>query len=143
MQVIVGGFIENNGKVLMVQEGKKSCYKKWNFPAGHLESGESIFDGAIREIFEETGCKVELTNMLPIVNKKFENDNFILLTFTAKLLDETISFDSKEILDVKWISIEDLENMNSENLRDELLIKNTLKAYKEKRLYPLNVIEMF
>ena len=30
MQVIVGGFIENNGKVLMVQEGKKSCYKKWN-----------------------------------------------------------------------------------------------------------------
>lgn len=143
MQVVVGGFIEQDGKVLMVQEGKKSCYKKWNFPAGHLENGESIFNGAIREISEETGCKVELTNMLPIMNKKFKDDNLMIITFTAKLLNETISFDSKEILDVKWISIESLENMNSENLRDELLIKKTLKAYKEKKLYPLDIIEMF
>ena len=142
MQVIVGGFIENNGKVLMVQEGKKSCYKKWNFPAGHLENGESIFDGTIREIFEETGCKVKLTKVLPIINTRLENENFILINFLAEIIDEDINFNKEEILDVKWIDKRDLGNMTSEDLRDEKLIKRTLEILKEKRVYPLNIIEI-
>jgi len=42
MKVIVGGIIEKNGKYLLVQEAKKKCYKKWNFPAGHLDFNESL-----------------------------------------------------------------------------------------------------
>ena len=60
MSVIVGGIIEKDGKILLVQEKKKSCYGKWNIPAGHLEPNESIMHGAIREIKEETG--MEITN---------------------------------------------------------------------------------
>ena len=37
MNVIVGGIIEKDGKYLLVQEAKSKCYKKWNFPAGHLD----------------------------------------------------------------------------------------------------------
>ena len=36
MKIIVGGIIEKDGKVLMVQEKKKMCYGKWNLPAGHV-----------------------------------------------------------------------------------------------------------
>ena len=42
MKVIVGGVIEKNGKYLLVQEAKKHCYGKWNFPAGHLDFNESL-----------------------------------------------------------------------------------------------------
>ena len=56
MKVIVGGIIEKEGKYLLVQEAKKKCYEKWNFPAGHLDFNESLKQGAIREIKEETGC---------------------------------------------------------------------------------------
>ena len=90
MQVIVGGIIEKEGKFLMVQEAKKKCYGKWNFPAGHLEEGETIYDGAIREIFEETGCRVRLTNVLPIINTELENVNFIFINFVAELVEEDI-----------------------------------------------------
>ena len=31
MQIIVGGIIEKEGKILMVQEAKKICYGKWVF----------------------------------------------------------------------------------------------------------------
>lgn len=134
--------IEKNGKVLMVQEAKKKCYGKWNFPAGHLEEGETIYDGAIREIFEETGCKVKLTKVLPIINTRLENENVILINFLAEIIDENINFNKEEILDVKWIDKKDLGNMTSEDLRDEKLIKRTLEILKEKRVYPLNIIEI-
>lgn len=142
MEIIVGGIIEKDNKILMVKEAKKKCYGKWNVPAGHLEEGETIFDGAIREVFEETGCKVKLKNMLPIMCGELENKTFIIMTFTAELLEEKISFNKEEILDVKWISKEELENMNSEDLRDERLIKRTLGMLKENRIYPLDTIEI-
>ena len=37
MEIIVGGIIEKDNKILMVKEAKKKCYGKWNVPAGHLE----------------------------------------------------------------------------------------------------------
>lgn len=141
MQIIVGGIIEKDNKILMVKEAKKKCYGKWNVPAGHLEDGETVFEGAIREIFEETGCKVRLKKMLPIITSYFENNTFVIITFTTELVEEKITFNKDEILDVKWISKEKLECMNSEKLRDERLIKRTLNMLKENKLYPLDVIE--
>ena len=142
MKIIVGGIIEKDNKLLMVKEAKKKCYGKWNLPAGHLEDGETIFNGAIREIYEETGCKVKLKNMLPIMSGELENTTFMIITFTTELLEEKISFNKEEILDVRWISKEELENMNGETLRDEKLIKRTLKKLKENKLYPLETIEI-
>ena len=46
------------------------------------------------------------------------------------------------ILDVKWFSKEELMNMTDKELRDEKLIKSTLKMLEENKLYPLDVIEI-
>ena len=69
MKVIVGGIIEKDGKYLLVQEAQEKAYKKWNFPAGHLEFNEGLKQGAIRDIKEETGCDVELDGVCCIANK--------------------------------------------------------------------------
>ena len=36
------------------------CRCGWGFPKGHIESGETEEEAAIREVFEETGIRVEL-----------------------------------------------------------------------------------
>ena len=41
MKIIVGGIVEKDGKVLLVQEAKEKCYGKWNISAGRLELNES------------------------------------------------------------------------------------------------------
>lgn len=61
--IIVGGVIKKDDKYLLVQEAKKRCRGKWNIPAGHLDTNESIFEGAKREVFEECGYNVELTGI--------------------------------------------------------------------------------
>ncbi|MBS5721598.1 MAG: NUDIX domain-containing protein [Clostridium sp.] len=142
MKIIVGGIIEKDNKILMVKEAKKKCYGKWNVPAGHLENGETIFEGAIREIFEETGCKVRLKNVLPIMSKDIEDTTLIIITFTTELLEENISFNKEGILDVKWISKKELINMTDKELRDEKRIKRTLKMLEENKVYPLNSIKI-
>ena len=142
MEIIVGGIIEKDNKILMVKEAKKKCYGKWNVPAGHLENGETIFEGAIREILEETGCKVRLNKVLPIMSKDIEDTTLIIITFTTELLEEKISFNKDEILDVKWISIEELINMTDKELRDEKRIKITLQMLEENKAYPLDTIKI-
>ena len=139
--VIVGGVIERNGKFLLVQEAKEKCRGKWNIPAGHLGSNETIFDGAKREIKEETGCNVELTGVLQIGNRVLEDDVLVSVIFSTKLLDENITYDSNEILDVKWFTWEELINMKDE-LRSYNWIINSIKALIENKMADIDLVKM-
>ena len=49
----VAAIIEQDGRFLMVEENTNEGVRI-NQPAGHLEDGESLFDGVVREAFEET-----------------------------------------------------------------------------------------
>lgn len=139
--IIVGGIIEKDGKFLLVQEAKEKYRGKWNIPAGHLESGESIFDGTKREVFEETGCKVELTGVLQIINKVLKNDVLIFITFSTNLVEEKIVYDKSEILDVKWFSYEELLNMKDE-LRDYDMIISTISCFLENGPVDINLVKI-
>lgn len=139
--VIVGGVIERDGKFLLVQEAKEKCRVKWNIPAGHLDSNETIFDGAKREIKEETGCNVELTGILQIGNRVLEDDVLVSVIFSTKLLDDNITYDSNEILDVKWFTWEELINMKDE-LRSYNWIINSIKALIENKMSDIDLVKM-
>ena len=139
--VIVGGVIERYGKFLLVQEAKEKCRGKWNIPAGHLDSNETIFDGAKREIKEETGCNVELTGVLQIGNRVLEDDVLVSVIFSTKLLDDNITYDSNEILDIKWFTWEELINMKDE-LRSYNWIINSIKALIENKMADIDLVKI-
>ena len=138
MNVIVGGIIRKENKILLVQEAKEKCYGQWNFPAGHLDDGETIFEGAIREMFEETGCKVRLTKMLPIISSK--ERNIVRITFLTEILEENIHFDKNEILDVKWMEIEEIKNKYKDVLRGPKMMLEIVRQIEKNEVYPLEVI---
>lgn len=140
-RIIVGGVIEKEGKFLLVQEAKEICRGKWNIPAGHLDPNETIFDGAKREVFEETGCKVELTGVLEVGNRVLENDVWMSVIFKTKLLQENISFDKSEILDVKWFTYDEILNMKTE-LRSYDWITNSIKALVENKVADIDLVKI-
>lgn len=117
MKVIVSSIIIKDNKILMVKEANKKCYGQWNYPGGHLEDFEKTLEGAIRETMEETGCQVKLTGVLPIINIDTKEETHILIRFIAEILEENISFNEEEILEVKWIDINDIKSMKRGELR--------------------------
>ncbi len=122
MPIIVGGVVEKDNKYLLVQESKPKCYGKWNIPAGHLDPGESIFDGAKREIKEETNCDVELTGVCNIGNHIVPNDTFVAIVFTTKLLTDTVKPQAGEILEAKWFTYEEIVAMSDQLRRADWII---------------------
>ena len=139
--IIVGGVIEKNGKFLLVQEAQEKCRGKWNIPAGHLDSNETIFEGTKREVFEECGCKVEITGVLQIGNKVLPNNSWVSVTFATKLIDESIEFNKNEILDVKWFSYQEILSMKEE-LRNYNWIIDAITAFVEKRIYNIDIVKV-
>ncbi len=142
MAVIVGGIIEKEGKILLVQEKQEKCYGKWNIPAGHLDYNESLSEGAIREIKEETGCDVELTGIANVANRILEDDIFVYITFTTKLLNEDIKINPEEILDVKWFEINDILNNMDNELRNLKFIKQPILNIMKNKVAPIDIINV-
>lgn len=141
MKVIVGRIIEKEGKYLLVQEAKKKCYEKWNFPAGHLDFNESLEQGAIREIKEETGCDVKLDGVCYVANRILEDDLFVMIVFNAKLINENIEFDKEEILDVKWFDYDEIVNKMESMLRGNY-VRTAVINQNNNLVAPIDIVDI-
>ena len=142
MTIVAGSLIVKDNKILMIQEAKKSCYGQWNFPAGHVEEKELITDAAIREAFEETGCKIKLTGVLPISTiVSLNGDTIVTIKFTADIIEENIKVDKNEQLDVQWIELDKVKTMTKDELRGFDTALNDIKNLEDGKIYPLELFD--
>lgn len=140
MEIIVGTVILKNGKILMVRESKEKCYGKWGLPAGHLEPNETIHAGAKRETYEETGCTVELRKVFPVLLKNTTNSKIVMIHFLSDLVNEDITYKTDEILETKWISIDQIKSMNKKEFRSYAVIEKVIKALENNKVVDLDLL---
>lgn len=140
MAIIVGGVIEKEGKYLLVQESKQKCYGKWNLPAGHLDANETVFEGAVREIKEETNCDVKLTGVCSITSQRREEAS-VYFAFATELLTDVVKPQEGEILEAKWFTYEEAIALGDQLRAPEWII-STLTAYHDSKIMPLDVISV-
>ena len=63
--LVVGAAILRDGAVLAARRtGPGDLAGRWEFPGGKVEPDESPEAALVREIFEELGCRIELTGWL-------------------------------------------------------------------------------
>lgn len=141
IKVISGGILEKDGKYLLVQENKKTCKGKWNIPAGALDVNESLIEGAKREIFEKTGCKVEVTGLLEIINEILEGVNVVCFFFDTKIIEENLNVDGNEISNLKWFTYDEILNMK-DKLRADGYFLSTIKNKIDNKIQPLEIIKI-
>jgi ADP-ribose pyrophosphatase YjhB (NUDIX family) len=64
--VAVLAVVLRGDRVLIVQRKQQPNAGRWGFPGGVLELGETVFEGAMRELVEETGVVGEAAGWLNI-----------------------------------------------------------------------------
>ncbi len=139
MEIIVGTIIIKDNKILMVKEAKKECKGKWAFPAGHLEKGETILEGASRELLEETGCKAYYKKAFPILMYNNPNKSIIMLHFLADLKEDNLQYNTDEIQEIKWISIKEIKAMNKDDFRSYAVLKSIIESIEISNLYDIEL----
>ncbi len=81
-------------------------------PSGAIKPGESLVAGALREAYEETGCRIELTRYILQVNANFTDGHGHIPwkshVFAARYLSgEPKPIDTHEIRDVALATLDD------------------------------------
>jgi 8-oxo-dGTP diphosphatase len=65
----IGAVVVEAGRVLLVQRGREPLKGKWSLPGGMLKIGESLHEGVIREVEEETGLHVEPIELVELLDR--------------------------------------------------------------------------
>lgn len=143
--VLVGAVIRVDDRYLLVREAKAICRGKWSVPGGHLKPGESIPDGAIREVKEETGHDIRLIGLHPLINCVSPYGTLILIPFAAEILETTgihTQPDPDEILETGYFTRAEIEAMRDE-LRFPELITDLLGQVEQHRVLPLDILKIY
>jgi 8-oxo-dGTP diphosphatase len=119
--IVAGVVLKRDGKFLLVQEKLPKAYKLWNLPAGKVEEGYSIEETAIKEAKEESGFDCKLIKLIDIYQEDAERP--VRHAFFAEITGGSLQIPEDEILDAKWLSLEEIRDMSkSKSLRGEWVL---------------------
>src|ERR1039458_9362912 len=65
----VGAVVVHEGRVLLVRRGSEPLKGHWTLPGGVLEVGETLVEGVVREVREETSLLVEPLELVELVDR--------------------------------------------------------------------------
>lgn len=65
----VGGVVIAGDRVLLARRGREPMQGEWSIPGGLLEAGESLSEGVMRELREETGLTVRVLDLIEALDR--------------------------------------------------------------------------
>ena len=99
-KIVVGCLPEWDDRILLCKRAIEPRYGLWTLPAGFLENGETLVNGALRETLEEAHARVEPGELYTVIS--LPQINQVYMMFRARLLD--VGFGpGTESLDVRLV----------------------------------------
>ncbi|MEM1665991.1 MAG: NUDIX hydrolase [Nitrososphaerota archaeon] len=133
--VAVGVLILQDHNILLVKRKNEPGKGRWSIPGGSVELGESLKDAVVREVYEETGLLVEVSELLDIIEVIRRDSagniifHYVILDYLAKPISGTLRAAS-DASDVIWVSVDEAMNME---ITDSL--RAMLRKLKEKGFF--------
>ena len=131
---IVTAVVINEGRVLMMREAKRSCRGTWYLPAGRVEKNESLEEGVVREVLEETGLAFQPVSIICIDS---QGTFWFRFTFVGCITGgklKTLDEQDKESMEAGWFPAEEVFTSLPLRARDICpLIDLGLKWYETKQ----------
>lgn len=104
---IVAGVVaeDGEGRILLCKRAIEPRSGFWTLPAGYLEEGESVAEGAAREAWEEARAKLEIVDLLGVYS--IPRISQVQIFFRARLTTPHVSA-GPESLEVALYAWEDI-----------------------------------
>jgi len=108
----VGGVVIRDGRALLVRRGSEPLKGQWSIPGGTLELGETIAEGVVRELREETALDVRVVELIEVFERIFPGEgrpqyHFVILDYLCEAPNGTPQPGS-DVTDVAFASEEEL-----------------------------------
>lgn len=135
---IVSAVVVNEGRVLMMREAKKSCRGTWYLPAGRVEKNESLEEGVVREVLEETGLTFQPISIICVDSQgtSWFRFTFVGLITGGKL--KSLKEQDEESMEAGWFTSQEVFTSLLLRARDICpLINAGLKWYETKEGNPI------
>ena len=117
--VTVAAVLERDGRFLLVEEHTE-LGDRFNQPAGHLEPGESLIEGAIRETLEETAYTFRPTALLGVYQYRQERNDttYLRFAFTGEITGhEAARALDQGIIRAAWLTVEEIRGHRTRHRR--------------------------
>ncbi len=73
----IGAVVIRDNKALLIRRGSEPLKGEWSIPGGMLEIGETIAEGVLRELHEETGLRVRLLGLIEVFERIFQKEEIV------------------------------------------------------------------
>lgn len=126
-RVAIYGVLTENGSVLMT-ETKIPSGTTMNFPGGGLELGESPIMALKREFLEETGCAVEIEDLLYASqdfqqNPDYPSEQLMHLYYRVKRVDNSgfLNGNEDDVVATAWITPQQIPKLRIMPVDEEFI----------------------
>jgi 8-oxo-dGTP pyrophosphatase MutT (NUDIX family) len=138
--VTVAAIIERDGRFLLVEEETRHG-PRFNQPAGHLEAGETLPAGALRETLEETGWHIAPTALVGIYRWQAPDNDATFIRFA--FAGEALRYDAARPLDIGilravWLPYDEIVARRAEH-RSPLVLR-CIDDFRAGRRWPLGFV---
>jgi ADP-ribose pyrophosphatase YjhB (NUDIX family) len=112
----VGAVIAQSGRVLLIRRGHAPLLGEWSLPGGVVECGETLREGIVREVREETGLAVETRELLGVYERVVRSDDrrvryhYVLIDFLCGVISGDLKAGS-DAADVRWFTRAELGSL--------------------------------
>lgn len=137
--VAVGALIWDHERVLLgkhVPEHKGFWQGKWICPGGKLEPGETLKEGTLREVKEETGLEVEVMGFLISFDRRYTDEkgphHVIYIDYLAKVLGGTMKAAS-DLGVAQWFTKQELASIAADIHEDTKVLLRRAGLIEEEK----------
>ncbi len=135
--VVAGALIEKSGQLLLVKRAADTTEGgKYSWPGGYLEQEETIAQGLLREVKEETGYEGKIISLFSINDNPQRDMGNVDFIFLVKPLKKIGKHD-KEISSIHWFALDKLPPKNQIAFDHAKTIQLYLRWRKEKFKLPV------
>jgi 8-oxo-dGTP diphosphatase len=117
---VAAAVFNEQGEVLLVERGRPPSQGQWGLPGGLLDLGETLAEGAHREVREECGIEIEIVGLADVFEPIQRDEagrvqyHFVVVDFWARYLAGQLA-PADDAAAVAWVPLDQIDSLTMSN----------------------------